>query len=594
MKVLICILACILSSCSLWSSRDPIVQTGSIDIYTWEALSWDVSILDATGSIASGVITHTGVISTTLISQTGATSMTKNLVCIQEVCIDKNYPYFVDGESLVQISWTQVESTVVEYLSKNPGKDENSAYIMPYESGNIRVVSVSRKTAMQKKQEILGGSQTTLSYPTPDLFVKITENQGCVTSYKEEFFDTHGNTIRDPSNLLPTYPKSIKIGNLVLKSDWKWAHESKIFGLKFTGNETPKKLGIFSLKDNLESKILPMLLSDSGFGTYAQYVIEFREIPGVLFFYSNSLGSSEAVINTPITPSMLDQDGNLLDMVKTLEILKLYRGDGTDRKIFRDIRKTANTDDYLGITASGFTRDMLPIFSLRSLGNDGYYLLFPAKWYEGFTSAELCKPLVYIYDREHRSNSLTVRFPRGGDFTRVIPSFTDGDRWDFWADAHGNISVSNTENIFPYLYYSAKVPDYTYNRYGWEVYGRDIESFFEQKLDTIGFNAQEKKDFIQYWIHEFDPDIAYFVSFKFDDALDAYVTLDFASKPRAQMRVLLEAHPIEFVEKRYLWPHIGTKIDSYILKSFIRSGEYDVFEWGGTVQKQAKGPIHIH
>ena len=122
-----------------------------------------------------------------------------------------------------------------------------------------------------------------------------------------------------------------------------------------------------------------MLLSDSGFGTYAQYVIEFREIPGVLFFYSNSLGSSEAVINTPITPSMLDQDGNLLDMAKTLEILKLYRGDGTDRKIFRDIRKTANTDDYLGITASGFTRDMLPIFSLRSLGNDGYYLLFPAK-----------------------------------------------------------------------------------------------------------------------------------------------------------------------------------------------------------------------
>ena len=83
------------------------------------------------------------------------------------------------------------------------------------------MVSVSRKTAMQKKQEILGGSQTTLSYPTPDLFVKITENQGCVTSYKEEFFDTHGNTIRDPSNLLPTYPKSIKIGNLVLKSDWK-------------------------------------------------------------------------------------------------------------------------------------------------------------------------------------------------------------------------------------------------------------------------------------------------------------------------------------------------------------------------------------
>ncbi len=494
----------------------------------------------------------------------------------------------------MQISWTQIESTVVQYLKKNPGKDENNAYIIPYESGDITVISVNRKTAMQKKQEILGGAQVSISYPTPELTVKITENQGCVTSYKEEFFDLHWTKIIDPSNLLPTYPKSIKVGNLVLNSDWKWADKSKIFGLKFTKNETPKKLGIFSLKDNYESKILTLLLSDSGYGTYAQYVIEFREIPGVLFFYKNSLGSSEAIINTSITPSMLDQGSNLIDTAKTLEILGLYRGDGTDRKIYRDIRKTTNTDDYLGITASGFTSDMLPIFRLQPLGKNGYYLVFPAKWYEGFTSAELCKPLVYIYDRGQHDNSLTVQFPRGGDFTRVIPNFTDGNHWDFWADSYGNISVKNVATLFPYLYYSVKVPDYTYNQYGWQVYGRDIGSFFEQKLDTIGFNSQEKKDFIEYWKPEFDSDTLYFVSFKFDAALDQYVTLQFARKPIAQMRVLLEAYPMKYPEKRYLWPNIGKKIDSYILKSFIRSGEFDVFEWGGTVQKKSQGPIHIH
>lgn len=92
---------------------------------------------------------------------------------------------------------------------------------------------------------------------------------------------------------------------------------------------------------------------------------------------------------------------------------------------------------------------------------------------------------------------------------------------------------------------------------GWQVYGRDIESFFGEKLDYIGFNKQEKKDFIEYWVTEFDPNTLYFVSFKFDETIDQYVSLDFSRKPTKQMRVLLEAYPMPgSPNQKFLWPQV--------------------------------------
>lgn len=236
---------------------------------------------------------------------------------------------------------------------------------------------------------------------------------------------------------------------------------------------------------------------------------------------------------------------------------------------------------------------MLPIFRVQKLENTTY-LMYPAEKYEGFTSAELCKPLVYIYDRMQRDNSLEVQFPNGGNFTKILPAFSIGQSWDFVSDRMGVITVKDIPASFGYLYYSAKVGNYQYNKDGWQIYGRDVEKFFDEKLDTIGFNPKEKKDFIEYWIHEFDPNTLYFVSFKFDEAIDPYVTLNFSKKPDRQIRVLLESYPLSDENPEYLWPKIGTKFDSILLKTFIRSGNFDVLEWGGTVQKTKNGAIIIH
>lgn len=60
------------------------------------------------------------------------------------------------------------------------------------------------------------------------------------------------------------------------------------------------------------------------------------------------------------------------------------------------------------------------------------------------------------------------------------------------------------------------------------------------------------------------------------------------------MRVLLEAYPMSAVNPKYLWPKVGDKFDAFLLKKFIRSDEFDAFEWGGTVQKTSNDGVIIH
>lgn len=130
---------------------------------------------------------------------------------------------------------------------------------------------------------------------------------GCSSSYKEEFFDIAGRRIVDPTSLLPVYPKDIQIGNMHLISDWTRAKEDNMYGFKFSGREDPADLGEVSLSGNYREKIKDKIVQSSGNGAYTTYVIRFLEIPGVMFYYTNTLGSSEAIIAMDFSPDDLDE-----------------------------------------------------------------------------------------------------------------------------------------------------------------------------------------------------------------------------------------------------------------------------------------------
>lgn len=272
-------------------------------------------------------------------------------------------------------------------------------------------------------------------------------------------------------------------------------------------------------------------------------------------------------------------------LMKDEDFVVFYDSDNDGLKESKSIfiRKKGEADNYDGIDFENLSTKSLPIFKIRKI-TENEALLYVINNYEEFTMAEMCKPVVYVYDKNSSQNSLSVGLPQGGNFTKLIPNFSYGNTWNFVTNNSSKIA-SNGQKL-DYLYYSARVPNYTFNENGWQVYGRDMVKFFNEKLDYIGFNATEKKDFIDFWKTEFHENKPYFVSFKFNDEIAKYATLDFARKPASEFRVLLEAHPLEAAPKKeFLYPFTAAYFDEKLLKKFVRSGEYDVFEWGGVVQK---------
>ena len=61
------------------------------------------------------------------------------------------------------------------------------------------------------------------------------------------------------------------------------------------------------------------------------------------------------------------------------------------------------------------------------------------------------------------------------------------------------------------------------------------------------------------------------------------------------MRVLLEAHTLddEKYNSAFVYSNVGKNFDQKILRKFERSGEFDVFEWGGVMQDYQTGRFNI-
>lgn len=480
-------------------------------------------------------------------------------------------------------------------LSDNMSSEEFEKNGYYYET----IVANPRKNTISSEKNvglsIEGKNYTSLG---ENIVAKISSRAGCASSvHEQKFFDKNGTEITNLSEIFTNIPKEITINGIKLvfdeNSTKNFDHRAFIPGY----SETSTKLVEWdiSLTENIESQFL----KENIIGTSDVYGFSFVEFPNVIFAYKNTnpradyyLTGSLANISTNEKWEVSSTEDTIKIFEETEQIQTIWDYEAkkeTGKAIY--IRPKNEKDNYKGINLADIKAENSPLLRLQKLPN-GDALAFVNEKFESFTTAELCKPLVYVYDKNSRENSLTIDLPQGGEFTKLIPHFSHGNTWDFVADIRSQIA-SEKQNL-DYLYYSVRVPNYTFNRDWWQVFGRDIEKFFDEKLDYIGFNATEKKDFIDFWKTEFDENQLYFVSFKFDEKLDEWAKLKFKESPKTQMRVLLEAFPINKTPNpHFLYPTASKIFDKKILKTFVRSGEFDVFEWGGVVQKNSKEPIIV-
>lgn len=211
------------------------------------------------------------------------------------------------------------------------------------------------------------------------------------------------------------YPESLQVGNIQFSSYWTEDGLSYIFRL--ISNEGIEKIDtILSVHDDVGAKVLQYILTSKRFTQ--TYALEFREYPGIIFLYKSPLQSSDRVISlgndTTWKSKNLGGNGDLLNFDLTKKILRYYQRKDDVAPLIenRQILKK-QSGAYDGITPESAVPAMLPIFRVTSLDSEGNYLLYPTDSYESSPVAELCKPLVYVYDCEQRANSLAVDFPHG-------------------------------------------------------------------------------------------------------------------------------------------------------------------------------------
>lgn len=224
-----------------------------------------------------------------------------------------------------------------------------------------------------------------------------------------------------------------------------------------------------------------------------------------------------------------------------------------------------------------FDQAILPLFKLQKSTIQDYYFVFGAEGVDFDNGGYGCKPVVYTYDQHERANSLEITLPPQSRFTKLIPHFSTGTRWDFQTDKNSQITFEN--QTFPYLYYSTFRKNYQNNNYGRTVKGRDIPLFLENKLTYMNLNQKEKADFLEYRLPEFKADLVYSVSFKFNEQFEPYARFGWKHKPEKIFRMFMEAH--EHPQGHYTsfdprYPDAGNE---RFLERFERGSSFDVLEW---------------
>lgn len=528
------------------------------------------SISTATGDISSGSISLSGMVTSgeIVIEETGKINNPKD--CLFDICIDPTKPV------INQADGTRIQANDPEF---NPdGSVAKLQYITKFDPNKIYSeiikLNLAKGSASKAINDVMSSEDMITKHGA--YYLRINEVGGCGgSSKKQTILDLNGKE-SNISKFITTYPQNFSIGNII----YTFSGAASSYGwVSIYTPENSTYTGSISIHDNVGKVIHDFAVKQKFLAK--NYIIEFREIPWVKIIYTSSLVPADRLVSLGTDPVWMSKyliKNELTDMGVTKKILSYYNNSGR----WVTIKNSKNGYEDM-ITDSGVLDEQLPIFRVVPIDTVGNYLLYATPGYEIAQFAELCKPLVYVYSSVPENNTLSVILPSGGYFSKLIPHFSYGNSWDFSSDRIGNIDVSGKQ--YSYLYYSAKVPNYQWNTDGWQVYGSDMIVFFQDKLPKTGMNPRETDDFIGFWKSEFKKDKRYFVSFKFDDAIDQYAQLSFSQKPDAIHRILLEAYPMQASDHNdyYLWPRIGNGFDQRLLRSFVRSGKRDVLEWGGIV-----------
>lgn len=230
------------------------------------------------------------------------------------------------------------------------------------------------------------------------------------------------------------------------------------------------------------------------------------------------------------------------------------------------------------------------------------------------------KPAIYLYPKQ--STVVNVKIQPQGELTIDIPKYNQQNGWSVLAEPDGSLKdlqptltskeeiqkyknkhgleyaiKSQKTEIYPYLYWEAlKEKEYEYNPKGWIVNADEVEAFLENRLDDIGFNENEKHDFLSYWTYVIKEKQKpfYKLSFFFTDDFNREHPMQISPQPNSIFRVMLQVEELEEYPHEYIEPQEIEKINrkgffvlewgGYFVKAFAKQRKYKLISWQSLVQ----------
>ncbi len=206
-----------------------------------------------------------------------------------------------------------------------------------------------------------------------------------------------------------------------------------------------------------------------------------------------------------------------------------------------------------------------PIFFWKD--NMGRYIKFQNVRFG--PSAECGKPVIYLYPEVETKVRVEVT-PQGG-FSKTIPAYGSG--WNVIAKPNGEILNVADKVIYPYLFWEGRGGQYQTPDKGWVVRQEDLHDFLVSKLASLGLNAQESKDFMEFWEPKMAGSPYYFVTFMGNTTMNYIAPLTITPKPDTVIRILMDYLPLEK----------PIAVSPFTIHTPERKG-FTVVEWGGVLR----------
>lgn len=247
-------------------------------------------------------------------------------------------------------------------------------------------------------------------------------------------------------------------------------------------------------------------------------------------------------------------------------------------------------DNYLQIERKGFPTyycENYPIQSQRHIKMKIFIEKYPMN--DDLPAVE--KPVIYCYSEKSQSFEMTLNAK--GDLSFAYPALNADQTWSMNLE-NNQLTDAKSKQKYPYLFWESQQENVYFKG---ELFKKDkieinasmvskskVVSFLDSNLTVLGFNSQEKTDFITYWGPRMQKSNFYLIQFLQNDECEQFASYQIDPKPDHLNRFYMLFMGNETND----FPYFASPQK---LKPLERNGFYMV-DWGGIELNNTVEPVN--